>query len=243
MRVLFIGDIHTKQYIIDNIKELDNKYNFDKIICTGDYCDDWRVSGQKSLDLLDQIFELKDSNPNKYTFLIGNHELSYLGHPCSGHNYEYEKSIENKLKHNLYKLDLYYSIDLNGTEYFCSHAGFTDEFIYNELDGLHFKDTLKKWNNDKLQYLDKLSLCSYLRGGSSPYSSFLWCDAKELLLSKTNLIPYQIVGHTPITMIVPDEDIIFIDSHSTHPQGFNIGDKSYLFWNENKFEVLNIVDL
>ena len=77
----------------------------------------------------------------------------------------------------------------------------------------------------------------------SPYSSFLWCDAKELLLSKTNLIPYQIVGHTPITMIVPDEDIIFIDSHSTHPQGFNIGDKSYLFWNENKFEVLNIVDL
>ena len=97
MRVLFIGDIHTKQYIIDNIKELDNKYDFDKIICTGDYCDDWRVPGQKSLDLLDQIFELKDSNPNKYTFLIGNHELSYLGHPCSGHNYEYEKSIENKL--------------------------------------------------------------------------------------------------------------------------------------------------
>ena len=67
--------------------------------------------------------------------------------------------------------------------------------------------------------------------------------AKELLLSKTNLIPYQIVGHTPITMIVPDEDIIFIDSHSTHPQGFNIGDKSYLFWNENRFEILNFIDL
>ena len=28
MRVLFVGDIHTHDYMIEDIKRLDNKYNF-----------------------------------------------------------------------------------------------------------------------------------------------------------------------------------------------------------------------
>ena len=35
MRALFVGDVHNHSYIFEDVKELDDKYHFDRIIFTG----------------------------------------------------------------------------------------------------------------------------------------------------------------------------------------------------------------
>ena len=220
--------------MIRDVQLLDEQHNFDRIIFMGDYCDDWLSTGQNTIDTLNLMFKLKNSNPYKYTLLLGNHELSYLGHPCSGHQYMYGTQIENILRSNINKLDLYTIVNINNIEYVCSHSGFTDQFIDMEL-GDNYKSTLDMWNKDKLNYLNHIKLCSYYRGGTSPYSSFVWCDGQELLLSKHSIMPYQIVGHTPVQYINTDDNIKFIDTHSTYRDGTSFGDKSYLMWDEKEF--------
>lgn len=59
MKILFVGDIHTHKYILDDIKRLDKKYKFNKIVLFGDYVDDWLSSGYDSIETLNKIIELK----------------------------------------------------------------------------------------------------------------------------------------------------------------------------------------
>ena len=88
MNVLFVGDVHNHLYIFDDVQRLDKEYNFDKIVFLGDYVDDWNTNNQDSLETLKKVFELKESNPDKYRFCLGNHEFSYLGFRCCGHLYD-----------------------------------------------------------------------------------------------------------------------------------------------------------
>lgn len=246
MKILFVGDIHTHDYILDDIKRLDKKYKFNKIVLFGDYVDDWLSSGYDSIETLNKIIELKNSN-NKYTLLLGNHELSYLGFPCSGHQYSQEKEIENILLKNIDLFDFYTSVQCGDKKYYCSHAGFTNEYLenvfnQNDYDDINYEEHLQKINKNKLNNLFLASLCSYMRGGSNNCSSFLWADRKEHLYFNENeepIIPYQIIGHTPVTHIDLNNDFIFIDTHSTYRDGTPFGDKSYLGWINNKFVILN----
>lgn len=252
MKILFVGDVHNHKYIFDDIKRLDTRYNFDRIIFIGDYVDDWNTTNHQSLESLDIIFKLKDENPDKYTFLIGNHELSYLGYKCSGHQYELEDIMELKLKEHIDYFDLVTSVNCDGNIYICSHAGFTNAFIEELLksDEKYKNDTkfydynlyykMVNMNKDKLNNLEPFSHCSYLRGGLDEFSSCLWCDIKEhsYFSMQVPLIPHQIVGHTPVKHIIENNGIYFIDTHSTYQDGTEYGDKSYLMWNENRFEVV-----
>ena len=244
MKILFVGDAHNHKYIFNDVKKLDTQYNFDRIIFMGDYVDDWNTTNHQSLESLDIIFKLKNENPDKYTFLIGNHELSYLGYKCSGHQYELEDVMEMKLKEHINDFDLATSVNCNGDIYICSHAGFTNAFIEELLKGdkkyydynLYYK--MVDMNKDKLNNLEPFSHCSYLRGGLDEFSSCLWCDRQEHSYFRTQvpLIPHQIVGHTPVKSIIEENGIYFIDTHSTYRDGSEYGDKSYLIWNEDKFE-------
>ena len=47
MKVLAVGDIHTKIWIIDRVREIAE--NYDKIIFVGDYADDW---GKQPMDTI-----------------------------------------------------------------------------------------------------------------------------------------------------------------------------------------------
>ena len=252
MKVLFVGDIHNHLYMFDDIKRLDKEHNFDKIIFTGDYVDDWNTTNNESLETLNRIIELKKCNPNKYTFILGNHELSYLGYPCSGHRYEKDIDVEQVLKENIEYFDLYNIIELDGKEYVSTHAGITNSYINGVISkvvpGLKtndWKQGLEIMNKYKLDSLGLLKYVSCLRGGYNEYSSMVWCDKREheyFSLQEKYWIPYQIVGHTPVKTIsnLSDKDsmMYFIDTHSTYRDGSQYGDKSYLFWNEKEFEIL-----
>lgn len=245
MNILFVGDIHNHSYMFDDIKKLDEQYNFDRIICLGDYVDDWLTDNHQSLETLNKLIELKKSNPMKYTFLVGNHENSYLGFPCSGHQYVLDDIMERILTENIELFDLYTSVNIDNKEFICTHSGICNDFVTNQLiaNEKTWKQALIDMNNNKLQSLPILNLCSYLRGGSNEYSSFIWTDKREHLYNnmvKPPIIPYQIMGHTPVKEITYDKDdlhtFIFIDTHSTYRDGSEYGNKSYLIWNENQFK-------
>ena len=251
MKYLFVGDVHNKLYIFDDIERLDKEYEFDKIIFMGDYVDDWKTNNYDSQQTLLDVLALKKSNPDKYVLLIGNHEISYLGHPCSGHKYEQEYLVRDLLKDNIKYFDLFTTVECGKRKYVCTHAGITNSFINNVLVGeKNWEYILNDFNKDFNKGLVNpsaiayLSICSGFRGGSSDFSSFVWCDSRELLNCKDPIIPYQIVGHTPVPEIINYVDgdsinYILVDTHSTYRDGRNIGDKSYLFWNEDKFDSLN----
>jgi len=239
MKYLFVGDIHNHSYIFNDIKRLDDKYKFDRIIFLGDYVDDWNTTNHQSLVTLDVVFGMKAKEPEKYTLLLGNHELSYLGFPCSGHQFELEDVVEQKLKENINNIDLYTTVQCGQNEYVCTHAGLTNGYINSILDKDDWKDILNKWNEDKLNNLDKLVLCSYLRGGIDEFSSFVWCDKREqaYFAYQDKIVPYQIVGHTPVTNIQIIDNIIYCDTHSTYRDGSQFGDKSYLIWEDRGFTI------
>lgn len=246
MKVLFVGDIHNHLYMIDDIKRLDKEYNFDRIICTGDYVDDWGTDNHTSLETLDKIFNLKKKDKNKYTLLLGNHEMSYLGFPCSGHHTELEDVVQQKLKENIDLIDLYTTVILEDKEFICTHAGLTNDYICQVLDAYgDYKPVLEQFNKDKLNSLSYLRFCSYRRGGRDSCSSFVWTDRMEHLeLSQFDrpIVPYQIAGHSPVTTVsfhsAENSEMYFIDTHSTYRDGTVYGDKSYLMWNEDEFKVV-----
>lgn len=243
MKYLFVGDIHNHSYIFKDIYKLDKEYNFDKIIFLGDYVDDWNSTGHQSLETLNTIIAMKNSFQDKIILLIGNHELSYIGAPCSGHNYIFETAIENKIKENINLFNIYTEILLGNKTYICSHAGINNDYIINTLNN-NWKEELNIIDKNILSNIDKLSICSSLRGGSYNYSSILWCDKKEheyFNKIENPIIPYQIIGHTPVSNIDLNKDFIFIDTHSTYRDGSSFGDKSYLIWNESKFEIIKSI--
>lgn len=239
MKVLFVGDVHNHKYIFDDIKRLDEKYKFDRVIFLGDYVDDWSTDNHQSLETLDIVFKLKESNPDKYTLLWGNHESSYVGYRCSGHQFELDDIMEMKIKENIDKFDLYTTVQCGQNEYVCTHAGLNNGYVNEVLGGDRWKMTLYEYNKDKLPNLDMLALCSYLRGGSDKFSSFIWCDRREhsIYLYQDPIIPHQIVGHTPVPSIIITDSIIYVDTHSTYRDDTPFGDKSYLIWDDKGFIV------
>lgn len=244
MKVLFVGDIHNHSYMLDDITKLDKKYKLDKIIFLGDYVDDWNTNNMQSIDTLYRVIKLKLANPEKIVLLLGNHEFSYLGKPCSGHMYYLSEFMEIILKDYINLFELYSIIELDNKQYVCTHAGITNDFIYNQLNGSgNWKLGLERFNEDKLKYINALGCCSGFRGGVDKYSSFLWADMNEHIQCaefEQPLIPYQIVGHTPVKNIIFNKtdnyEFIFIDTHSTYRNGMAYGDKSYLLWNDTEFK-------
>lgn len=254
MRVLFVGDVHTHNYMLDDVKRLDEKYDFYRIVFLGDYVDDWLSGGLDSIETLNKVIELKNSNKDKYILLLGNHELSYLGYPCSGHQFNYGKEIQDLLLKNIDLFNLYYSIDLGNKHYYCTHAGITNSYIHGVLNRIENEEVfniysyiknLDTMNKNKIKYFHLLNKVSSLRGGIDEYSSMIWCDKREhqyMSEREQYIIPYQIIGHTPVQTIsnISNDDsmLYFIDTHSTYRDGRNFGDKSYLMWNNDKFDIV-----
>lgn len=242
MNYLFVGDVHNRSYMFDDVKRLDKKFKFDKIIFMGDYVDDWYTDNHDSLKTLNSVFKLKEKEPNKYTFLLGNHELSYLGYPCSGHKFELDYVVEEQLKSHIDYFDLYTIAICNNEEYLCTHAGLSNAYIRNVLDEDNWRESLYLMNHDKLKKLDLLNICSRARGGLHQFGSFMWADKREH--EKFNeydypIVPNQIIGHTLVKQIeYLKPNFIFIDTHSANMDGSVHGDKSYLSYLDNKFCVI-----
>jgi predicted MPP superfamily phosphohydrolase len=127
MRVLAIGDIHTKLWIVDKVRQLTDDY--DQIVFVGDYADDWNASPLESINTWKELRSLSHSEP-KVKLVTGNHDYIYVHKTPtkqSGYNQltQFLLDTNKGLKEWLQKLPLTLKID--GVTY--SHAGITDTWV------------------------------------------------------------------------------------------------------------------
>ncbi len=242
-KYLIIPDIHCRKFWRESV----NEDKVDKVIFLGDYLDPYPDEIESNPELmevksfqdtasaikmLEDIFSLKKSNPNKYILLTGNHTDSYI---WSNFSRATRTDFNNwELYHNTFleNLNLFNFVWIENDVIF-SHAGISDgwanEFLYNfmkydegaELENdsailetaIVLRDTpLENFNKF---YIKALSCISHYRGGDYFYGSCEWADLREHIdieKSINQIIPkgedeiYQVFGHTQLRVpIITDK--------------------------------------
>jgi Calcineurin-like phosphoesterase len=197
-KILAIGDIHTKTWIIEKVIKLVNDY--DKVVFCGDYADDFGASPQDTLNTWRALKDLQAKSESKVELVAGNHDYIYVNKTPSlqsGYNQITQVLIdapENKdLKDWLTNLPVIIKID--GVTY--SHAGITTEWSGAE-------DVTGLWNN------------------SSP----LWARPSGNTTYKD--IPQVFGHTPSETCYEVKPGVWCIDTFSTYPDGTLFGDGSVL---------------
>jgi len=238
MKILVIPDSHLKISVIKNGVELAKKVNADKIILLGDYLDDWVCTDQDYINIIMYVKQLLRSNPN-VEVLYGNHELSYMGFPCSGHNHNVEEQMGAAL---IPDRRFFFGVAHDNVIY--THAGITYSWLkYNHLitqNDLRLKlpkntgaELLEKIVNG-IPTFDVMAQVGPARGGHG-FPSPLWADLTELI---SDPLPVkQVVGHTPVKQIENIGKCWFTDVYSND----NVSDE-YLLVINGKPEVIHYGD-
>lgn len=137
MKVLAVGDIHTKQWILEAVEKAASSY--DAVIFVGDYADDWNSGPLRTIETWRALKDLPVYNTY---FVIGNHDYIYINKTrtiSSGYNQTTQMLIdlpENRsIKGWLESLPVTKTLD--GVVY--SHAGVT-------ADWSEFSDQYDLWD-------------------------------------------------------------------------------------------------
>jgi hypothetical protein len=145
-KVLAVGDIHTKIWIIDKVAEIIKHY--DKVIFCGDYADDFSASPQDTIKTWKALKDLQAKNQDKVKLVIGNHDYIYVHDTPSlqsGYNPMTHILIDapehKDLRQWLASLPIVVKID--AVSY--SHAGITNEWSGVEDSNSLWNDTSPIW--------------------------------------------------------------------------------------------------
>ena len=240
MKVLVIPDIHGRKFwrevLANNIGQVD------KVIFLGDYLDPYMKEIEEDTDsmecndfydsynllkMLHNIKFLKESEPDKYILLTGNHTDSYIWskfHAASRTDYRNWEKYHNFFSENL---NLFNLVWIENDTIF-SHAGISEGWANRMWESLGFpedelssvkeiaevlRDTpLADFNN---YYIKPLGDISHYRWGEAQFGSCEWADIREhinhietLKLKQNNkitkIVPigeegiYQVFGHTQL---------------------------------------------
>ncbi len=74
-KILAVGDIHTKGWIVDEVEKIAHKY--DTVVFCGDYADDWGKDGLESIETWHKLYMLQQNHPNVKP-VLGNHDFIYV---------------------------------------------------------------------------------------------------------------------------------------------------------------------
>lgn len=200
MKILAVGDIHTKQWIIYEIAELIDHY--DAVVFVGDYADNWNTPPTQSIATWRLLKNLAQ-NPKVHA-VIGNHDYAYI-HPeiagrSSGWSHVTFTLLNTPEKKTLreWLLSLPVTLELDGVTF--SHAGITNEWNGEE-------DVYSLWND------------------TSP----IWARPPQMGGHITYKDITQVIGHSPVREIWnPTPNVWCIDTFSQHQDNSFIGDKSLL---------------
>ncbi len=129
MKVLAVGDIHTKTWIVDEIVKLIPKY--DRVVFVGDYADDWGKEPVDTISIWLTLMYLQKDYSDKVSMFIGNHDYAYahkVGTSSGGYSMGTQFLLDlpdNKdLKIWLYTRPVF--VEFDNVTY--SHAGITESF-------------------------------------------------------------------------------------------------------------------
>lgn len=220
-KVLVVPDAHTKTWVIEQGLEVADKLHADWIVLLGDYFDDWEATAQDEKNMLKYLKDVLRLRTNVIP-LYGNHELSYLGFPCSGHNKEVEKLIKKGLEKDYRFL---FAVAIDGILY--THAGVTQAWVRDNkiLTENQIRYRLKPESGagileERINGAEHFSLFNqvgFARGGKTDAPSPLWADLRELINDPLESVK-QVVGHTPISNIECIGNCWFCDTRSNGNQ-------------------------
>lgn len=229
-KILVCGDVHCKKEVVDQALKLYQENNCDKLIFIGDYTDDWNDTVQQNLEILDYLFHLKHIMGDKLVLLFGNHDISnWIGgeFKCSG----FTNIKHEQLKFSYESAKYYFKMAHAENGFLITHAGVC-------IPWLEF--FLKATENKKLddEYLTKPEKVAGLLNQYQFKLSLFYPEDSPLWLRPTEKVDYppfkQIVGHTPTALIEKfRENIIYVDTHSTTPDGKRLGNGSFLLISPN----------
>jgi hypothetical protein len=218
MKILAVGDVHTKQWMIYEIAEIVDLY--DKVVFVGDYADNFNTSPTHSLATWRLLRQLMQSAPDKVHAVIGNHDYAYV-HPeiagrSSGWNpvtFTLLNTPENK-KLKQWLLSLPITLEFDGVTF--SHAGITEQWDGKE-------DVYSLWND------------------ASP----IWARPREFGGNVDYKNIPQVIGHNPSKEIwQPTGSVWCIDTFSEDQQNNVIGDQTMLEIIDGKtFTPINIKEI
>lgn len=145
-KILAIGDIHTKIWIIEKVAKVIGDY--DKVVFCGDYADDFGASPQDTLKTWQYLKDLQHTYRSKIELVTGNHDYIYVNNTPSlqsGYNLMTRVLIDAPENKDLKKwlTGLPVIIEIDGVTY--SHAGIANEWSGAEgVTGL-WNDTSPLW--------------------------------------------------------------------------------------------------
>ena len=217
MKILIIPDVHGRDFWRTAIRnEL-----YDKLIFLGEYLDHYysESTDEHDVETLEDIIELKKSDPDNIILLIGNHDCPYiwpkrygnaLGSYWCRHDYANHDRINKIFTNNI---DLFtFAWDCHNVKYgkvLFTHAGVTN--IFKKLCGLSARD-INKYFFDNIHRLASVS--SY-RGGYDESGSIVWADVYEHVRSQVPQV-FQIFGHTYSVRPLVYEHFAMLDDGGKH---------------------------
>nr|DAK73782.1 MAG TPA: metallophosphatase domain protein [Caudoviricetes sp.] len=230
-KILVCGDVHCKKEVVDQALKLYQENNCDKLIFIGDYTDDWNDTVEQNIEILDYLFSLKYDMGEKLILLLGNHDISnWIGaeFKCSG--FSEIKHSQLKFLYEANKYDFKMAHYENG--FLFTHAGVCLDWLDNIS-----KELAKRGVN--IENIDSPEEINSLINNYKFVLSLFESDISPVWLRPTEKVEYppfkQIVGHTPVALIENSrKNIIYIDTHSTAPNGERLGDGTFLIINPDE---------
>lgn len=202
MNTLVIGDLHGEYRAAEKALDFPGK-----VVFVGDYLDSYTLSVEDQIKTLTLVLDACESEPERVTGLLGNHELSYIGglHMCcSGYKGQTAAAV-TLLKEKMEKHLKSYTW-VNG--FLVTHAGVSNKLL--EDLGI----SLEEYLNIESLY----EMIGRARGGRNSYGGLYWCDWWQEFEPITEVS--QIVGHSAYRPSIWDEGIV--TKHTRSSDNYNI---------------------
>lgn len=224
-KVLVIPDVHLKPWMFDQAIDIMENTDCGRAVCVGDLVDDWGCQRNVELyeETLDKAIEFAQKYPDTL-WCYGNHDLSYLweqyDHP--GYSDAAAELVVDKLEtlKNTVSSPGQVAIIHKVDNTIFSHAGLSVDFIENQMYEMKndldwMIETINEYGVEEMWELN------------SP----VWVRPQEWYLAKGMYDEgyFQVVGHTPVHEALLQDNVLTIDTFSTHSNGRPIGDSEF-YW-------------
>lgn len=235
MKILVIPDIHLKPNMFRRASELMRQKIADQAVCLMDIADDWDQGLNISLyeETYDEAIRFAETYPQTL-WCYGNHDLSYIWNQLeTGYSNVAAGTVQKKLTQLQSALrdrsQIGYVQRIDNVMF--SHGGVLQSFVE------WYVPTSKRNDIDMvIETINNLGVRE------------MWNDASPIWLRPQyyNMKMYkprkllQVVGHTPVTEIMRNGNVISCDVFSTYRNGKMIGTGEFLLLDTNTWEYQGI---
>ncbi|MQS89395.1 metallophosphoesterase [Companilactobacillus mishanensis] len=253
MKTILVGDIHLKARImLPLVDQVVHEQGAQQIILMGDYLDDYGCTedARLYLDELNFLIDWKikmEASDIKIISLLGNHDAPYLTGELRGYSLKSDfnmltgnQDISDVISDKLLKLGVQVAFQLD--DFLVSHAGYCRGIKQRKwhLRPITMSDKDLRWVSELDNHIGS-------RGGFGYNGSPIWADFRDLVRNPSLDVTNQIVGHTPQSTIIFDEEkdvhyqLVDIDTFTLRfeeetNQYKYIGDGSLLLYSNGELE-------